>query len=286
MYADIILVDYQQTTHPKTPVKPEGNTTPSDTIPTRPPAFSVIVPILPRVPSVSVKTASTPDQIRKLTFTAEQQHMFEECVREVHVGTQSVPTISARKDDCNDKNKEIHAVGRQNGASHHGDEKSGDAVDEMDNGAVKANLGEAHAQGTVEDVVWISRKSTGANVERGSAAAAATGDAASAYKDIVRVTAEVEDPDSLEFPFLEVCMRPLAYISLCSSESLCDMLLMNVLRTQAQRRKIKELSEMERQLEEQVESLASIEKSEIAVDLYISIRHRCLYHPIVWSFSL
>jgi hypothetical protein len=40
---------------------------------------------------------------------------------------------------------------------------------------------------------------------------------------------------------------------------------MIVLRTQAQWRKMKELAEMERQIEEKVESLASIEKSEMEV---------------------
>jgi hypothetical protein len=43
------------------------------------------------------------------------------------------------------------------------------------------------------------------------------------------------------------------------------MLPMFFLRTQAQRRKMRELSEVERQIGEQVEFLASIEKSEIEV---------------------
>jgi hypothetical protein len=83
---------------------------------------------------------------------------------------------------------------------------------------------------------------------------------------------EVEDPDSLEAPYLEVCTTnaSISILFFWSPLTCCSWLI--CLQTQAQRRKMTELSEMEMQLEEQVKSLASIEKSEIEVRLFY------LYH--------
>jgi hypothetical protein len=245
----VLLVDDQKSSCTSTPVNLKDNKMASHRSTTHNPV-AVLVPI-----TSSKALSPLLEQQNKVIRSPSVRFKFDdECngFRSVHVGNPSgqarseivrggapiheslndmdavtdITNDCAKQDEYNDKKEiQVDAVEADPGTGNPCEEK----VDDQDDAA---NLNEGDAESCMsmrwttgkhnvicdEDAETYAAVLTSTEYD-GSTAPPATGDAENASQNIVR--AEVTDFDSLETPFLEVCMHPLACISLFFSFVTC-----------------------------------------------------------------